>query len=89
MDEAKALEEQARVFEEENDPQQAKIQYQYAKGIYTELGKDNKANEIQGAIDILDSKLAQKEKEEKEQERQNAGDAGSDGNAADTVSGNN
>ncbi len=64
LDEAKVLEEQARLYAEDKDYEQAKIQYQYVRAIYTELGKDNKANEIQGAIDILDTKTSQQEKEE-------------------------
>ncbi len=92
MDEAKALEEQARMFEEENDPEQAKIQYQYAKAVYTELGKDNKANEIQGAIDILDSRLAQMDREaEKAAAGPDGGGNGENGSTegTGTVSGNN
>lgn len=67
VEEAKLLEAQARLFMEEGDYDQAKEQYQYAKAIYTELGKDNKANEIQGNIDIVDTKAA-KEQKEKAQE---------------------
>ncbi len=78
MEEAKELEEQARAYEEEKDYEQAKIQYQYAKEIYAELGKDNKANEIQGKTDIIDTKI---DKEEKEQ-------AGSSTENEGTVSGN-
>lgn len=77
--EARILEEQARLFAEEKDYEQAKAQYQYAKAIYTELGKDNKANEIQGNIDILDTKIAQQEKEEAKEAAENS---------ANTVSGN-
>ncbi len=80
IDEARVLEEQARLSAEEKDYGQAKAQYQYAKAIYTELGRDNKANEIQGSIDIVDTRIAQQEKKE-------AGEAAE--NSADTVSGNN
>lgn len=85
MEEAKELEEQARLFEEEKDYEQAKIQYQYAKAIYTELGKDNRANEIQGKADIIDTKIAQ---EEKGQTGANAGNAGNSKDTKNTVSGN-
>ena len=74
MEEARAMEEQARKFEEEKDYEQAKAQYQYAKAVYTEIGQDNKANEVQGKIDILETKTAKQEKEQaaadKEQEEQ-------------------
>ena len=74
MEEARAMEEQARKFEEEGDYEQAKAQYQYAKAVYTEIGQDNKANEVQGKIDILETKTAKQEKEQaaadKEQEEQ-------------------
>lgn len=101
MDEAKELEEQARLFEEEKNYEQAKLQYQYAKAAYVELGKDNKADEIQGKIDVIDTKT---EQEEKKQETgasgTNAGGSGGNGNAENggnggaengngTVSGNN
>lgn len=59
MEEAKILEEQARTFEEVGDYEQAKIQYQYAKAIYVELEKGNKADEIQSKIDIISSKVTQ------------------------------
>lgn len=72
MEEAKMIEEQARLYDEENKYELAKAQYQYAKAIYTELGKDNKANEIQGKIDILDSKTAQQEKEQAQEEKEQA-----------------
>ena len=65
--EAKQLEEQARIYESGNDYEQAKIQYQYAKAIYEELGKSNKANEVQGRIDLIDTKKTQEEKAEQEQ----------------------
>lgn len=80
IEEAKVLEEQARLFAEEKDYEQAKAQYQYAKAIYTELGKDNKANEIQGNIDIVDTKITQQEKGEAKEAAENS---------ANTVSGNN
>lgn len=88
MEEAKTLEEQARIFEEEKDYEQAKLQYQYAKAVYTELGKENKANEMQGTIDIIDTKIAKEEKEQSGQAGQDA--AGQDGDAGSgkTVSGN-
>ena len=74
MEEARAMEEQARKFEEEGEYEQAKAQYQYAKAVYTEIGQDNKANEVQGKIDILETKTAKQEKEQaaadKEQEEQ-------------------
>lgn len=79
LEEAKLLEEQARIFDEQKDYEQAKEQYQYAKAVYTELGKDNKANEVQGKIDIVDTKSAQQEKEEAREAAENA---------KDTVSGN-
>ncbi len=66
MTEAEQLEEEARIYESEKNYEQAKIQYQYAKAIYEELGKDNKANEVQGRIDLIDTKVAQGEKAEKE-----------------------
>lgn len=75
MAEAKGFEELARMYEEEKDYEQAKIQYQYAKEIYEELDKSNKADEIQGKIDIVDTK--------KEQSGENAE------NINKTVSGNN
>ena len=75
MAEAKEFEELARMYEEEKDYEQAKIQYQYAKAIYEELDKGNKADEIQGKVDIVDTK---KEKSEADAESINK-----------TVSGNN
>lgn len=80
IDEARVLEEQARLFAEKKDYEQAKEQYQYAKAVYTELGKDNKANEIQGNIDIIDTKVTQQEKKEAKEAAANGGNA---------VSGNN
>lgn len=89
MDEAKELEEQARMAEEEKDYEQAKIQYQYAKAAYMEIGKENKADEIQGKIDVVDTKSAQADKEKG---AGGAGERGGNGNAgngsSDTVSGN-
>lgn len=64
--EAEQFEEQARIYESDKDYEQAKIQYQYAKAIYEELGKSNKANEVQGRIDLIDTKVTQGEKAEKE-----------------------
>lgn len=75
MAEAREFEELARMYEEEKDYEQAKIQYQYAKAIYEELDKGNKADEIQGKVDIVDTK---KEKSEEDAESVNK-----------TVSGNN
>ncbi|MCM1425649.1 MAG: hypothetical protein NC118_03510 [Eubacterium sp.] len=66
VNEAEQLEEQARIYEAGKEYEQAKIQYQYAKAIYEELGKSNKANEVQGRIDLIDTKTAQDEKAEKE-----------------------
>ena len=87
LDEAGVLEEQARLYAEDKDYEQAKIQYQYAKAVYTELGKDNKANEVQGAIDIVDTKIAQQEKEEAKEAASEAAKAAAEDNQ--TVSGNN
>ena len=66
VNEAKQLEEQARIYESGKDYEQAKIQYQYAKAIYEELGKSNKVNEMQGRIDLIDTKMTQDEKAEQE-----------------------
>lgn len=72
-EDAKALEDLARQLEEQNDYAQAKIHYQYAKAAYLEIGKDNKADEIQGKIDLLDAKEAQQEKvQQQEKEEQEA-----------------
>ena len=71
VEDAKALEELARLLEEQKDYAQAKIHYQYAKAAYLEIGKDNKADEVQGKIDLIDAKEAQEEKEkQKEKEEQ-------------------
>lgn len=71
MEDAKALEELARLLEEQKDYAQAKIHYQYAKAAYLEIGKNNKADEVQGKIDLIDAKEAQEEKEkQKEKEEQ-------------------
>lgn len=78
--EAKEFEELARMYEEEGDYEQAKLQYQYAKEIYEELDKSNKADEIQGKVDIVETK--------KEKSEDNAQDAGAENNNK-TVSGNN
>ena len=73
VEDAKALEELARLLEEQKDYAQAKIHYQYAKAAYLEIGKDNKADEIQGKIDLIDAKEAQAEKErQQEKEEQEA-----------------
>lgn len=64
--EAEQFEEQARIYESGKDYEQAKIQYQYAKAIYEELGKSNKANEVQGRIDLIDTKASQDEKSDQE-----------------------
>ena len=66
VNEAKQLEEQARIYESGKDYEQAKIQYQYAKAIYEELGKSSKVNEVQGRIDLIDTKITQEEKAEQE-----------------------
>lgn len=72
-EDAKALEDLARQLEELNDYTQAKIHYQYAKAAYLEIGKNNKADEIQGKIDLIDAKEAQAEKErQQEKEEQEA-----------------
>ena len=68
MEEARALEEQARKFEEEKDYEQAKAQYHLT--VYTEIGQDNKANEVQGKIDILETKTAKQEKEQAAAEKE-------------------
>lgn len=86
MAEAKEFEELARMYEEEGDYVQAKLQYQYAKAIYEELDKPNKADEVQGKIDIVETK--------KEKSEAGAGNDGNAENAGDaksvnkTVSGN-
>ena len=72
MEEARAMEGQARKFEEEGDYEQAKAQYQYAKAVYTEIGQDNKANEVQGKIDILETKTAKQEKEQAAADKEQA-----------------
>jgi len=61
MSEAKEFEELARMYEEEGDYEEAKLQYQYAKAIYGELDKPNKADEIQGKVDIVETKQAKSE----------------------------
>lgn len=55
-EDAKLFEEQARACMEQKDYAEAKIQYQYASGIYQEIGRDSKVNEIQGMIDIMDGR---------------------------------
>ena len=69
VEDAKALEELARLLEEQKDYAQAKIHYQYAKAVYVEIGKNNKADEVQGKIDLIDAKEAQEEKEKAEKEK--------------------
>ena len=70
VSEAKEFEELARVYEEEGDYEQAKLQYQYAKNIYGELNQGNRADEIQSKVDIMETKQekAQGAAEEKEKE---------------------
>ena len=82
--EAKEFEELARMYEEEGDHEQAKLQYQYAKEIYEELDKSNKADEIQGKVDIVETK---QEKSEKDEKNENGGENAESANR--TVSGNN
>ncbi len=82
--EAKEFEELARMYEEEGDYEQAKLQYQYAKEIYEELDKSNKADEIQGKVDIVETK---QEKSEKDEKNENGGENAESSNR--TVSGNN
>lgn len=62
VEEAKAFREQARILEEENKYALAIQQYQYAKAIYDKLDKTNEADEIQGKIDLITSKLTEAEK---------------------------
>ncbi len=86
MAEAKVFEELARMYEEQGDYEQAKLQYQYAKAVYEELDKPNKADEVQGKIDIVETK------KEKSGEGAGAGESvgnGGSGNSGNkTVSGN-
>lgn len=82
--EAKEFEELARMYEEEGDYEQAKLQYQYAKEIYEELDKSNKADEIQGKVDIVETK---QDKSEKDEKNENGGENAESANR--TVSGNN
>lgn len=63
------------MYEEEGDYEQAKLQYQYAKNIYGELNQENRADEIQSKVDIMETKqekaqgeAAEKEKEEAKKE---------------------
>ena len=82
-EEAKALEDLARQLEELNDYTQARIHYQYAKAAYLEIGKDNRADEIQGKIDLMDAKEAQQEKEhQQEKEEQEAAEKAAEKAAA-------
>lgn len=83
--EAKEFEAQARLYEEEQDYEQAKIQYQYAKAVYVELDKDNKADEIRGKIEMLDTKMGKESGEDGTAGQDAAGDGDSKEN---TVSGN-
>ncbi len=72
VEEAKAFREQARILEEEKKYALAIQQYQYAKAIYDKLDKTNEADEIQGKIDLITSKLTEAEKaaaKEAEEER--------------------
>ena len=72
VEEAKAFREQARILEEEKKYALAIQQYQYAKAIYDKLDKTNEADEIQGKIDLITSKLTEAEKaaaKETEEER--------------------
>ncbi|MGN0306121.1 MAG: PP2C family protein-serine/threonine phosphatase [Lachnospiraceae bacterium] len=62
VEEAKAFQEQARILEEEKKYALAIQQYQYAKAIYDKLDKTNEADEIQGKIDLITSKLTEAEK---------------------------
>ena len=62
VEEAKAFREQARILEEEKKYALAIQQYQYAKAIYDKLDKTNEADEIQGKIDLITSKLTEAEK---------------------------
>lgn len=62
VEEAKAFREQARILEEEKKYALAIQQYQYAKAIYDKLDKTNEADEIQGKINLITSKLTEAEK---------------------------
>lgn len=62
VEEAKAFREQARILEEEKKYALSIQQYQYAKAIYDKLDKTNEADEIQGKIDLITSKLTEAEK---------------------------
>ena len=62
VEEAKTFREQARILEEEKKYALAIQQYQYAKAIYDKLDKTNEADEIQGKIDLITSKLTEAEK---------------------------
>ncbi len=76
VEEAKAFREQARILEEEKKYALAIQQYQYAKAIYEELDKTNEADEIQGKIDLITSKLTEAEEAAKKaQEEQKAEEA--------------
>lgn len=72
VSEAKEFEEQARVYEEEGDYEQAKLQYQYAKNIYGELNQENRADEIQSKVDIMETKQEKAQGEAVEKEKEEA-----------------
>ncbi len=86
--EAKEFEELARMYEEEGDYEQAKLQYQYAKEIYEELDKANKADEIQGKVDIVETKK-EKSADNAQNDAQNNAQEDAAGSGNKTVSGNN
>lgn len=86
--EAKEFEELARMYEEEGDYEQAKLQYQYAKEIYEELDKANKADEIQGKVDIVETKK-EKSADNTQNDAQNNAQEDAAGSDNKTVSGNN
>jgi len=70
--EAKEFEKLARMYEEEGDYEQAKLQYQYAKTIYEELDQPNRADEIQGKLDIVETKKEKAEGKAEEEEKEEA-----------------
>lgn len=72
IEDAKFFEEQAKLCVEEKNYAEAKIQYQYAIGIYQEIGKDNKINELQGMIAIMEGKNEQAEAQVQKEEREKA-----------------
>ncbi|MDE7199507.1 MAG: hypothetical protein K2O15_11580 [Lachnospiraceae bacterium] len=92
VSEAKEFEELARVYEEEGDYEQAKLQYQYAKNIYGELNQSNKADEIQSKVDIMETKKETAEKkaeEEAKEAEKEAAEKEAEENAARSMSENN